>query len=168
MLNKLTCWPVGRPDGKMAKASVKLTCTKCGAEFTAQKTCYNRTEADNWENYMSRVGGTCTDCWKVEKEAEKLAAREKQTAENASGAAQCPVTFPALEGSEKQIAWATDLRNGIITAMVNSKAQWDKIEELSANPEFKKEWDKLNITSAKWWIDNRFTKIFKFIIGEKY
>jgi hypothetical protein len=152
----------------MAKASVKLTCSKCGQEFTATKDCHNRSEASNWEAYMSRVGGVCTTCWAAEKKAEKEASIQENRIKLAEAVKGCPVAFPNLMGSEKQIAWANDLRNGVVAAMINKKFYWDKAEDMARNdPEIKVEWDKLFMPSAKWWIDNRGKEIFGYFrIGE--
>ena len=154
----------------MAKASVDLTCLKCGKEFRVVKDCYNRKDADNWESYMQNGGakGTCPECWKAEKLAEKLATREKENNKNSAIAENCPWTLPALEGSEKQIAWALNIRDNLIAQMINGKVKWDFMEsaaknEIPANIENRENYvkaakellDAVNSKSAKWWIDAR-------------
>lgn len=152
----------------MSRASVVLTCKKCGKEFTHIKhNCYNSTDARKYEEWAKKNVDTCPDCYKVEQEAKKLAERAKQAAGNSEGAKSCPLEFPVLIGSEKQIAWATDLRNGIISAMVDRKAKWDMLINTD-NQTVKAEMVKLMEPSAKWWIDNRMKKVFDFCIGEKY
>lgn len=51
--------------------------------------------------------GICSECYKEKKQAEREAA-EKAAAENVQG-----LELPALEGSEKQIAWAEKIRADI-------------------------------------------------------
>ena len=153
----------------MAKATVKLICQKCGKEFSVSKEFHKRAEADNWEKYITKMGnGTCPECWKAEKEEEKEKTILENRAKLEEAVKSCPLSLPTLSGSEKQIAWATDLRNGVIAQMVGKKFYWDKAEEKAkADPAVKTEWDKLFNNSAKWWIESRGNKIFNFfVIGE--
>lgn len=57
----------------MAKASVTLTCSKCGAKFVKEKRgCLNRTEADNWETWAEHNFDLCPSCYGTQQyEAEK-------------------------------------------------------------------------------------------------
>ena len=91
----------------MAKAKVRLICATCGASFEISKTCYNRTDADNWEAYMSeRDDCTCSECYKKAKQAEREAERQKFVEDVYS-----KLELPQIEGvSEKQIKFAEDLR----------------------------------------------------------
>lgn len=57
----------------MAKASVTITCSKCGAKFVKEKKCYNRTEADNWEAYAGRTYDICPSCYGKQMQEEKKA-----------------------------------------------------------------------------------------------
>lgn len=54
----------------MAKAKAKCTCKTCGATFTMTKTCFNRSEADSWEEWAVGYYDECTDCWKARKSKE--------------------------------------------------------------------------------------------------
>lgn len=54
----------------MAKAKAKCTCKTCGATFTMTKTCFNRSEADSWEEWAIGRYDECTDCWKARKSKE--------------------------------------------------------------------------------------------------
>jgi len=144
----------------MAKASVRLICSNCGQEFTATKGCNNRTEADNWEKYMSRIGGECKECYVAKKKAEKEAHIAEQAKVNSEMAQGCPLTLPELQGTEKQIKWASDLRNGVIAAMNNRKCKWDVLLQNTERDDIKPEFEKLMEPSAKWWIENRGSPIF--------
>lgn len=58
----------------MAKAKAIVKCIKCGEEYTVTKDCFNRKEADSWEEYMVNNPGLCKKCWGAEqreKEAER-------------------------------------------------------------------------------------------------
>ena len=153
----------------MAKARVKLVCVKCGQEFWAEKTCYNRSEANNWEEYMERVGGTCKECWIKEKEAEREAKKAEFSRAAAEGAQGLPFELPALTGSEKQVKWANDLRNGVIATLNNHKIKWEEfLETAKTDEEVKAELDRIMNPSAKWWIDNRRTRVMDVaVIGER-
>lgn len=131
----------------MAKASVTLTCPDCGCEFIKSKTCCNRREADEWEAWVASHGPwMCPGCYKEHARAEER--RKNEEAIAATGA-----TLPPLTGSEKQVAWAEDIRaNAIATAVKSLKDDVDKaaiIADLCAGK-----------TEAKWWIDARFSVIF--------
>lgn len=51
----------------MAKATANCICLECGSEFTKSKTCYNRTEANNWEKWAEENYTQCPKCWGKEK-----------------------------------------------------------------------------------------------------
>lgn len=91
----------------MAKATVKLICATCGANFEISKICYNRKDADNWEAYMSdRTDCTCSECYKKAKQAEREAEKQAFVEKFYS-----KLDLPKIEGvSEKQINFAEDLR----------------------------------------------------------
>lgn len=80
----------------MALARIEITCTHCGKTFENRKVCYNRQEANNYEDWARKNVTLCPKChaaqWIAEQEA-KLPA------------------LPAIEGvSDKQIAFAANLR----------------------------------------------------------
>ena len=151
----------------MARASVHLTCQKCGKEFTHIKYyLHNSQSRESYEKWAKETIDTCPDCWKAEQEAKKLAEREKQIAESAKSASGCPWALPALEGSEKQIKWATDIRNNLIAQLVDKGAKWDVMEAIGKGdkPEGASEevlqaaselYKTIYNASSKWWIDNR-------------
>jgi hypothetical protein len=132
----------------MAMASVKLICKKCGNEFTWRRNCYNRRDADNSESWARENVTLCPECAaEVRREAE--AAKQAEAVKGLS------VELPEnLTGSEKQIAWAKDIREKyalmIQREYVNEadddlRVYYVKVLDviIAENP------------SAKWWIDHR-------------
>lgn len=90
----------------MAKASAVCTCKVCGKEFAKEKICYNRREADNFEEWAKENCTECPDCYKARIEAEQV---EK------SGALKEKYNLPEIVGvSEKQTAYANSLRDEYI------------------------------------------------------
>ena len=139
----------------MAKATITCTCPECGATHYYTAICHNRREADNWEQYHADEATTrlCPDCYakqRAEQRAEEREAENKAAAEKAG-----EFGLPALTGSEKQVAWATTIRQnaldsalmesaGRTTAGMNEKGRAfvaGVIAKMSAE--------------AKWWIDHR-------------
>lgn len=95
----------------MAIARVTLKCTTCGKEFTMEKHCMNRKQADNWEEYMQDAERECPECYKARRAAERAEAVEKFSAE---------FDLPEITGvSEKQIKYANDLRAKCISRLVD-------------------------------------------------
>lgn len=118
----------------MAQANVYITCTECGKEFRHTKICYNRAAADSYEEWARENITTCPECYKAAKKAEEQATEEK---------ALDGVELVELQGTEKQVAWANDIRRKICAEC----AAYDP------KPAF---WEAVNSkTTAKWWIDNR-------------
>ena len=79
----------------MAMARVTITCSRCGKEFEIKKKCYNRSDANSFETWAEQHIDMCSDC---ERELEYQQAAEETK------------DLPTLEGSEKQIRWATVIR----------------------------------------------------------
>ena len=92
----------------MAKATAVCTCAKCGATFEVSAVKSNRREADNWKAWAESHYDECPDCYKARKQQEREAANVA-AAEKARGAG-----LPDLSGSEKQIAWATKIRQDFV------------------------------------------------------
>lgn len=93
---------------KMAKATAHCTCKTCGTEFTKEKVCGNRTDADNWERWAENNIDTCPDCYKKEMAAKNITNLEKILKENG-------IELPVISGvSDKQIAYADSLRRRVI------------------------------------------------------
>lgn len=119
----------------MAKASVSIFCTGCNKEFKHEKICYNRDQANAYEDW-ARVNITlCPACYRELMQENERRAQEK---------ALDGVELAELTGTEKQTRWATDIRREAVAAAAKHKP----------NEKF---WQAVNAkTDAKWWIDNRF------------
>ena len=126
----------------MAKATVICTCPKCGSEFKKEKFCNNRSEANDWEHWMrTNYTGLCYECWDAEKK-EADAAKTDEFAAQHSG-------LPALNGSEKQIAWAAKIRRDALTALESfTPTQNEDMYKAFC------EWVASH-AECRWWIDNR-------------
>lgn len=123
----------------MAIASVTLKCTVCGKEFEIRKNCFNRSDADSYEEWAKDHIDTCPEC----KKAARIAAEEDKVGEWKT---------VELTGSEKQIKWANDLRRECIIALLN----YAKPDTDAKRERFQQVVDALNTkTESRWWIDNR-------------
>jgi hypothetical protein len=145
----------------MAKGTVKLICEVCGKEFVLTRDFYSRDEAREWQKRQG-TRGTCPECWGKKKAAEREAKQDQDSREAAAKAEGCPLKFPELTGSPKQIAWATDIRNKVIAQLVEQDAKWD-LFEANEDPEVQKELAILFDASAKNWIENRGHFLFDMI-----
>ena len=149
----------------MAKASVKLTCKDCGREFWHEKRdCGNRATADSYESWARDNINQCPECWAAEQTAKREATKNTLSASNAELAASFAIKLPALQGSDKQVAWATDIRNSYLAAMVKRGVNVDKlraaINSKNNSPNVQAEVDSLMCASAKVWIDNKGKQLF--------
>lgn len=113
----------------MAMARVTITCSRCGKEFEIKKKCWNRNDANSFVEWAENNIDLCRDC---ERELEYQQAAEETK------------DLPNLDGTEKQVRWATVIR-----------AKFGKMY-----PDF----DKFLIdykficnhqVKAAWWIDNQ-------------
>lgn len=122
----------------MAVARVTLVCPTCGVEFTKTKTCYNRKEADRWEEYMKTTDMECPECYAARK---------------AHAAAEINAKFgmPEITGvSDKQIKYANDLRNKYLLTLDVEKvsAAVDRMKEMLANGEWEQGCTKVSAKSG--------------------
>lgn len=93
----------------MAIASITITCTECGKKAEYRKSCYNRSEANEFERWASTNITTCKACYA--KQMAKQAEREVAEALSRNG-----LTLPTLTGvSDKQIAYAESKRMRYLT-----------------------------------------------------
>lgn len=120
----------------MAMARVTITCCRCGKEFEVKKQCRNRRDADSYEEWAERHIDTCRDC---ERELEYQRAAEKTK------------SLPALEGSEKQVRWATCIR-------ASFRDEYPGDEGFANLYKFICE----HCTRASWWIDNQHGIVLAF------
>jgi hypothetical protein len=125
-------------------------CERCEKEYKRET--YTARDHKSTKEYWRKIAGTeyglCEDC-------KGIIRQEKLDAENAEAAKKsAEMEFPALTGSEKQVAWANTLRLEMTEKMQNV------LERLKPEkkPEFYRAFDYMvaNKTKASWWIDNRF------------
>lgn len=139
----------------MAKATITCTCPECGTTFTWSVVCHNRREADNWEFYHADEATTrlCPECYRKAEAARRE--QERKTANAAAAAKAGEFGFPPLTGTERQVAWATTIRQQAldkalaIVAGRTSTGMTDKGRAFVAAVIAKMS------TEAKWWIDHR-------------
>lgn len=128
----------------------------CGHEFETQLYGKN-SERERRIEWLER--GVCPECYKAEQQAK----RDKANAEAASKAADN--NRPELTGSEKQVAWATTLRENAILIM---EEHIESLESLAVAPGQEEMAKRLfdggrkfiadmvaKNTEARYWIDNR-------------
>lgn len=144
----------------MAKGTVEMTCSQCGATYTATRICRNCSDADAWEGWMANQEGYCRECYAIKMKNERDEKRTVENAKNKAIAKTCPLDLPILTGSEKQVAWATAIRNKYIADCISYGANWDVIINKEYPAEEEKDVKKLYNPSAKFWIDSRGEKIF--------
>lgn len=125
----------------MAKATAECTCKTCGKIYTTTKICRNRADANDWEQWAAEHYDECPECYKARKQAEREEVNEQAAQESLE------MGWPELNGSLRQVAWATTIRK-------------EKIDELLARKPTEKgmryiTWIVQTHTDAKYWIDNR-------------
>ena len=113
----------------MSIGRITKTCPICGKEYEISKKFASGKEARNWEEFMSGTeNGMCPECYKESKKKELLESVEKYN-------------LPELTGSEKQIAWAEEIRAKLVSKVSKPTEKFFELVNTK--------------TSAKWWIDNR-------------
>lgn len=118
----------------MAKASIAITCSSCGKEFTHTKDCANRAQAESYTAWAKDNITVCPSCYYKMHEAAEAAEQEE---------ALKGIELAQLEGTEKQVGWATKIRRAALAMCM----------KYNPNEKF---WALVNQkTSAKWWIENR-------------
>ena len=100
----------------MAKATVTCRCRICGKTFEHTKDCYNRTDANAYEQWAEQNITVCPTCYAASKRTAAKSKLNAYIAENFS--AEHPL--PEISGvSEKQISYAASLRSKFIGELVN-------------------------------------------------
>jgi len=152
----------------MAKYNVEYV---CGHEAVVQLYGKN-SEREKKLNWMAK--NLCPDCWKKENERIKMEHNVACAEINAQAG------LPALEGSEKQIAWAESIRKDAIARLFDNYDEWiadieriksdvkllDRHNRVAVKDGFKNFEDLAgrliaakftirNEVSAHWWIDHR-------------
>lgn len=139
----------------MAKAEIKCTCPECGATHYWSVTCYNRREADRWEEYHADEANTrlCPECYAKAKAKERAEARE---AENKAAAETAgALGLPELSGSEKQVAWATSIRQKALDEALSAAAGGSTRVLNDEGRAFVAAVLGRMSAEARWWIDHR-------------
>lgn len=126
-----------KEERKMAKAVAVCTCWTCGKTFKKEKICQNRQDAESFESWAADNITECPECWGKRKTEEREAKKNEMTNEMER------VGMAALDGTEKQIKWAANIRLKF----------YDQAKKL-CNQEAVS-WCLQNLNSAKWWIENR-------------
>ncbi|MEU9354953.1 hypothetical protein AB0D65_29160 [Streptomyces griseoloalbus] len=123
------------------------------AKYTVTRKCGHDERVDligphkKREQTLERMEGS--DCYACVE-----AQREKKNAENAAAAKAAG--WPALTGSERQVAWAETLRAAAVEELRSSASWWaEKYPEAPGDPLPFIETAMLAVESASWWIDNR-------------
>lgn len=131
----------------MAIAKAQCTCSTCNRTFIYRKNCANRPAADSFEAWAQENITECPDC----RAARIQSQRDQENAQAAQTAAD--QQRPALKGSEKQIAWATTIREKCLASVTSYYAA-----KMSKHPEAAIYQDCLTAyllkkRAASWWIE---------------
>lgn len=103
----------------MAKGTAHCKCKVCGEEFTKEKKCYNRKDADAFEAWTEKNITVCPTCYKNDLEADK-ALKFQEIKKN--------VSLPQITGvSDKQISYAETLRK---RALLENPSTVEKIKNM--------------------------------------
>ena len=95
----------------MAKARITCRCEICGKTFEHTKDCYNRMDANAYEQWAAQNITVCPACYAASKKAAAKSKLDAYIADNFD--AEHPL--PEITGvSEKQIAYAASLRGKFI------------------------------------------------------
>lgn len=132
----------------MAIARVECTCKTCGKTFEVKATRANSTQAREFEEWAVNHCTECSECSAKRKEEQD---RQRYAGIDLSD-------YLPLRGSEKQIAWANDIRRSFIAQEIDP---WLGKSTLSpVLPKGPIDYADLRayavqIADAKWWIDAR-------------
>lgn len=127
----------------MAIAKATCTCNTCGKKFEYRAEKFNRREAESFEAWAAE---NITECWECRK------AREAKEAEEARVAK----AWPTLTGSEKQVAWATKIRDELVSKLLEVYKPREEDAEIFNNAI--KGWLGTR-TDSRFWIDNRYNSV---------
>ena len=129
----------------MAVGIATCTCSVCGAQFERRAKKYNRTEANAWAEWAEKNITICPDCWAKQKAAEKAETFKKITE---------GIALAELDGSPKQISWATDIRESFV---LKSVEVLDRIRKEATKARYIELRAKTleEMSAAHWWIEHR-------------
>lgn len=157
----------------MAKTTAICECKVCGKKFEVEHKCYNRQEANRWEQWAVNQYDICPDCLAEQRKEEEAARKEARRAKG----------IPALTGTVKQIAWAEEIRdkfeNLIEKEIEQREKRIKKLQDIGENTDKAVETlEKIkatndyiltNYTESKWWIDHRTIMVIAMnLINEVY
>lgn len=132
----------------MAIARVECTCKTCGNTFEVKATRANSTQAREFEEWAVNHCTECSEC----------SAKRKEEQDRQRYAGIDMSDYSPLRGSEKQIAWANDIRRSFIAQEIDP---WLGKSTLSpVLPKGPIDYADLRayavqIADAKWWIDSQ-------------
>ena len=157
----------------MAKATAICECKVCGKKFEVEHKCYNRQEANRWEQWAVNQYDICPDCLAEQRKEEEAARKEARRAKG----------IPALTGTVKQIAWAEEIRNEFedkiekeieqrekrIKKLQDIGENTDKATETLEKIKATNDYILTNYTESKWWIEHRTIMVIAMnLINEVY
>ena len=138
-------------------ANITLTCKECGKKYTISKKCNSRSEADNYETYMAGKDGLCTECWAKAQQAKREADKKELNDKVEAKLEAAGITLPELTGTEKQVAWALQIRHNMFTDLTQKGINWAVVAKKTYDPRMQNDIEKLFTTSAKTWIDAKMS-----------
>lgn len=135
----------------MAKATAICRCATCGKEFEYVAYKNNSSAARDFEKWAAENIDECPEC------REKRIAAEREEQNRISAEAAQTKGWPELTGTEKQVAWATSIREKEIGDAAEECTRRLKTRHPEAYKIAMAAIDKLvsTRTKASWWIDNR-------------
>lgn len=138
----------------MARYDITHTCGHESVVRLTRKSSYREWMTERLE------GQLCDSCWQAEK------ARRRAEENSAAAAANAAAGLPELTGSEKQVAWAETIR----------RQKLDTLESVLREPFDRMDADPVRLDAAlnairirpeaRWWIDNRDTRIQELLRRE--
>lgn len=135
----------------MARARATCKCTVCGEEFEITAYKRNSSEAASFVKWAEENITVCQECEKKQREADHAVENEKAARAAAENG------WPQLTGTEKQVAWASTIRDQAIAVMKEYYLDEDRLQRY---PYGRYAFEALTAilldqTKASYWIDNR-------------
>lgn len=121
----------------MAVGKVNCICYKCGKEIVLTKKFFKRKDANDFEEYMKEINDfVCYECKKADEKEKKRQAMEEMEKD---------LELSELEGSEKQVRWARELRYKFLKSLKTYRKRYEMVSLEDIN----------SMVQAKFWIDHR-------------
>lgn len=131
----------------MSVGKANCKCHTCGKEFEVRKKCYNSKDASNWAEWAVEHYTECSDCYNKRTNAEKSPVRPEIFD-------IFDVKLPDLSGTEKQIAWATQIRENALVEICDATLTLRIKGKKTGGNRLVIKWLASHSNSA-WWIENR-------------